>query len=243
MTSRRSKNMELTDWEVDELASRARSLATGGQFKRHRQKQQQSIHTHNKIIAAARQAFTEKKFHFTTIDDIVSLAGVSRATFYGFFKGKEEVLLEIVLAEVTAGEDRFRALISSKKIDQESVRKFITSTTKWFKDKRQWLMSFYIVCDIYEEMPNFISSIRDEYIKTLGERIPAFDLSPDPSGDSEEMKARRCEAHMILYEIEQFALHACFPGWKLNTKVGIDVLTRRFVDFISSVPTDKAEDA
>lgn len=51
------------------------------------------------IIAAARDLFVERGFHHTSVDDIASKAGVSRATCYYQFKSKNG-LLDAVIAEV-----------------------------------------------------------------------------------------------------------------------------------------------
>lgn len=51
------------------------------------------------IIAAARDLFVERGFHHTSVDDIASKAGVSRATCYYQFKSKGG-LVDAVIADV-----------------------------------------------------------------------------------------------------------------------------------------------
>ncbi|GAW92876.1 TetR/AcrR family transcriptional regulator [Calderihabitans maritimus] len=51
----------------------------------------------NRLLAAARQAFAEKGFGKTTIDEIVDRARVAKGTFYLYFKNKEHVFKELVL--------------------------------------------------------------------------------------------------------------------------------------------------
>lgn len=46
------------------------------------------------ITRAAIQVFTEHGFHHTSVSDIVIQAGVSRKTFYSFYKNKEVLFLE-----------------------------------------------------------------------------------------------------------------------------------------------------
>lgn len=50
--------------------------------------------TRNKIRDAANQLFLELGFNATTVDAIVEAAGVSKGTFYIYFKRKEDLLLE-----------------------------------------------------------------------------------------------------------------------------------------------------
>ncbi|KKD07886.1 TetR family transcriptional regulator [Streptomyces sp. WM6386] len=57
------------------------------------------------LIAAAFQLFTERGYEQTTVDDIVSLAGVGRRSFFRYFPSKEDVVFpdhEGCLADVTA---------------------------------------------------------------------------------------------------------------------------------------------
>jgi AcrR family transcriptional regulator len=48
------------------------------------------------VIAAARDLFTEKGFHRTSLDDIVARLGLGKGTFYAFFDGKEDLLFAVI---------------------------------------------------------------------------------------------------------------------------------------------------
>ncbi|WP_055588431.1 TetR family transcriptional regulator [Streptacidiphilus griseoplanus] len=57
------------------------------------------------LIAAAFQLFLERGYEQTTIDDIVTLAGVGRRSFFRYFPSKEDVVFpdhEQALADMTA---------------------------------------------------------------------------------------------------------------------------------------------
>ncbi|MEW1830090.1 TetR family transcriptional regulator [Streptomyces sp. NPDC088196] len=57
------------------------------------------------LVAAAFQLFLERGYEQTTIDDIVSLAGVGRRSFFRYFPSKEDVVFpdhERCLADMTA---------------------------------------------------------------------------------------------------------------------------------------------
>lgn len=49
-----------------------------------------------RILAAARQCYTDSGVSSTTIDDIASVAGVSRRTVYRYFDNKEAIILAVV---------------------------------------------------------------------------------------------------------------------------------------------------
>lgn len=48
------------------------------------------------VITAARDLFTEKGFHQTSLDDIVSRLNMGKGTFYAFFEGKEDLLFAVI---------------------------------------------------------------------------------------------------------------------------------------------------
>jgi TetR/AcrR family transcriptional regulator, fatty acid metabolism regulator protein len=56
---------------------------------------QNGLDTRLQIIDAARELFAEKGFQTTTIGDISRAVGLSEAALYEYFKGKEDLLLEI----------------------------------------------------------------------------------------------------------------------------------------------------
>ncbi|SFI48983.1 MULTISPECIES: TetR/AcrR family transcriptional regulator [Microbacterium] len=72
--------------------------------------------TRDRLLAAARAVFAERGFPAATVDDIVTQAGSTRATFYMHFSSKAELLGEIVgtieeyfiLIDGTALEDAVR---------------------------------------------------------------------------------------------------------------------------------------
>lgn len=58
-------------------------------------RQESAERTRQKIIEASKKLITEKGLDAVKIDDIAQEAGVSKGSFYTYFKHKEDVLLEI----------------------------------------------------------------------------------------------------------------------------------------------------
>ena len=48
------------------------------------------------INTSARKVFSEKGYHAATVEDIIKEAGISRGTFYQYYKSKREVFGELV---------------------------------------------------------------------------------------------------------------------------------------------------
>ncbi|MFF8019385.1 TetR family transcriptional regulator [Streptomyces sp. NPDC007929] len=71
------------------------------------------------LVAAAFQLFPERGYEQTTVDDIVSLAGVGRRSFFRYFPSKEDVVFpdhERCLADMTA-------FLADASDDDEPVRR------------------------------------------------------------------------------------------------------------------------
>ena len=48
------------------------------------------------INYSARKVFAEKGYHATSVEDIIGHAGISRGTFYKYYKSKREVFGELL---------------------------------------------------------------------------------------------------------------------------------------------------
>ncbi|MCC6214931.1 MAG: TetR/AcrR family transcriptional regulator [Polyangiaceae bacterium] len=66
--------------------------------------EQAKLERRQDILAAAREVFSRRGYHPTTIDDIVAQAGVARGTFYLYYEDKRAVFSELV--------DRFSAKVT-----------------------------------------------------------------------------------------------------------------------------------
>jgi AcrR family transcriptional regulator len=80
-----------------------------------------SFDTKSKIVTAAWRLFYENGYEATTVDDIISLSGTSRGSFYHYFEGKDALLGSIadlfdkeyirLSAELSPDKNRFEALM------------------------------------------------------------------------------------------------------------------------------------
>jgi len=77
--------------------------------------------TRVRILEAARDQFLRLGFSPVTTDDIASAAGVSKATLYRYFPGKERLFREIMLGQLLEIESGIENLISPR--DRDFVKK------------------------------------------------------------------------------------------------------------------------
>lgn len=86
----------------------------------------QSSERRGELLAAARAVFAQQGFGATSVTDITSRAGVSRATFYVYFASKRDVF--VALAEQVR--DTFLAAQSIDGMEHDDVRRVLRVTTE-----------------------------------------------------------------------------------------------------------------
>lgn len=106
-------------------------------------------HTRRVLLEAATSLFDERGYHATSVESIVSAAGVTKGAFYHHFGGKEDVLLQIqddyidnrlqnckqILETVEGPEERLRELIYEALVGIEKYR----SQVSIFNAERRFL--------------------------------------------------------------------------------------------------------
>ncbi len=84
--------------------------------------------THARILEAARAEFIQFGFSQTTVDEIASSLGISKATLYKYFSSKEQLLREIVFGLLGAIEAEVEAVIQDEQRDfVEKLRDILSS--------------------------------------------------------------------------------------------------------------------
>jgi len=74
-------------------------------------RQKEALETRKRIIAAFKKLITERGFDNVSMDDIAAEAGVSKGSFYTYFKHKEDIINELnkqdffVLSDTVSGMD------------------------------------------------------------------------------------------------------------------------------------------
>jgi AcrR family transcriptional regulator len=148
--------------------------------------------TRNLLITAAMELFKVQEYQKTTIDEIVKKAGVSKPTFFAYFKSKEQILYEFDLNQIedfkiymkekiSQEDDIFNNLINSI-VNMASV----LHTTPMFT---QNMMHLVTINEEYKEllrkMFNLFQCITEEVIQYGQEHsmittyIPSENISKD----------------------------------------------------------------
>jgi AcrR family transcriptional regulator len=90
-----------------------------------------------KIVESALAAFSRKGFYDSRVDDICSVARISRATFYRYFEGKDDIfdaLLDLMSHEVLASAEHLGAVTPDgpgRETITNWIRDLVAITERW----------------------------------------------------------------------------------------------------------------
>ncbi|WP_066306880.1 TetR/AcrR family transcriptional regulator [Bacillus sp. FJAT-29814] len=77
-------------------------------------REQNKEYTRNLLITSAIELFKQQEYQKTTIDEIAKKAGVSKPTFFAYFRSKEQILYEFDLQQLEAFELYMKEQLNSQ---------------------------------------------------------------------------------------------------------------------------------
>src|SRR5262245_11068202 len=93
----------------------------------------------SQILDAARKSFITRGLAGTTVDGIARIAGVAKGTVYLYYRSKEEVLRQLLAADLAELEaDTLPAIAASGTVDVR-LHKFLVATLAFFDRKRDFV--------------------------------------------------------------------------------------------------------
>jgi AcrR family transcriptional regulator len=184
--------------------------------------------TRDRLRQGARAVFSERPYMEATIDEIALRSGVARATFYLHYDSKRALLRDLLVEDMTAHRRLYRRLAElGAEPAQADLEQWVRRYMKVFSDRRAALSLFNLVIG---SDPSFLADIareRDALFDDVGASHPPFHFGADPDG-----RRRRMAAHLLVFKIEQFCLHAAFAGWDADLDAGVVILTQDLAAFL-----------
>jgi len=184
--------------------------------------------TRDRLRQGARAVFSERPYTEATIDEIALRSGVARATFYLHYDSKRSLLRDLLVEDMTAHRRLYHRLADlGSEPAPADLERWIRRYMKTFSDRRAALSLFNLVIG---SDPSFLTEIareRDALFDDVGARHAAFRFGPDPAG-----RSRRMAAHLLVFKIEQFCLHAAFVDWAADLDAGVAILAQDLAVFL-----------
>lgn len=97
----------------------------------------------NSIIDAAEKLFFSKGIPDTTMDDVATMAELSKGTIYLYFKNKEELYIAIVRRGLTIIRDMFEAAVASAPTGIEKVRAMGRAMFSFYQNHPNYFIALF----------------------------------------------------------------------------------------------------
>jgi len=189
--------------------------------------------TRDRLLTGARELFAEKSYLEATIDGIAERAGVARATVYLHYETKGALAQDLLIQDMTAQRRFYHKLADildqdGPAPDREALAAWLRRYAKVFNDRRTTLSLFNVVIGSDPDFLQVIKRERDALFDDVGARIPAFRFDATSHG-----RALRVEAHLLVFQIEQFCSHAVHAPWSdADFEAGVALLSERLCAFL-----------
>ena len=184
--------------------------------------------TRDRLRQGARAVFAERPYMEATIDEIALRSGVARATFYLHYDSKRALLRDLLVEDMTAHRRLYHRLADlGAEPAQADLERWVRRYMKIFSDRRAALSLFNLVIGSDPDFLTEITRERDALFDDVGARHAAFNFGADRVG-----RGRRMAAHLLVFKIEQFCLHAAFVDWDADLDAGVAILARDLAAFL-----------
>ena len=95
------------------------------------------------ILRAAADLFGDRGYRATTLDDIAARLGMSKATLYGYFRGKEEMLAAISRETIEGFTRELNVVLQSALPPEEKLRRVVRQHVRFVIANRSFLTVFF----------------------------------------------------------------------------------------------------
>ena len=124
----------------------------------------------SKLLLVAKELFWKHGIRRVTVEEICRQAGVSKMTFYKYFRNKHELARQIIGAISRESLDEFRRLMESELPIEEKIRKTVQMKMEGIGD-----MSPEFLADIHQHAdPGMRAFLSEQYEKNLSEVVSYY---------------------------------------------------------------------
>lgn len=128
-----------------------------------------------KILDVSLKLFKEKGFNQTSIEEITKLAGISKGSFYSYFKSKEELLENIIESLIENVEKEFLKIVSVKKKNPvDYIEGFLKLNFSLAKNYSSSILT--IIRDVSFAPTKVREKMRNKLRKKIDEKLKQFIL-------------------------------------------------------------------
>lgn len=190
--------------------------------------QRQKESSREKLLAAAYDAFAESSYAGAAIDDIVKRAGVNRSTFYRHFDSKfamTKALFDSFWPRLFA---EYGAVRPSDPLTDGDLDRWIEGLIGFYRANRPFYGIIVQIASLEPEGMQWEETIRQEVIRLLGARFPAFARASAETASADA----RLRVRMLMIQFEFCVFELAFKPETADRAVIIAFLGEQFRGFL-----------
>ena len=198
---------------------------------RTRLQQAQKDNTRQELLKAANRLFTESSYATTTVDDIVSDAGVSRTTFYRHFSSRLAIAEALFREAMIPAQTIHERLAANECPNDRQIADWANAIIDHLVANRSLVRTMREVEAVEPTSDSATEDTHRQLIKLYGEKIAAFRLA---ASDAPAQAEARIRAQLLMLQFDQF-FYAVAVRESIDRKVGVRVMVREFRRFVDEV--------
>lgn len=196
-------------------------------------REEQRRFTHQKLVDAARDVFSEKGFSAATIEDVVNAAGASRGTFYLYFKTKSDLVKEMLngldsdartalegLPELTPGGD-----------NGEVIRIWVEALIDVYESHAVTIQCLYDAEAVDPSLRAILTNMVRLFSEKLEDGLTSLRRGKVGSATEEE----RFLALVLFLQFERLCSFWFTRGVEIDREIAVTTLTRLWSDALAPV--------
>jgi AcrR family transcriptional regulator len=177
------------------------------------------------ILDAALEVFAGRGYHASSIDDIASAAGISKALIYEHFRSKEDLHLELLQANAAELFERLAAAVPAAEPGEARLRAGLEAFFAFVAERRDaWRMLFRESADA--EMSAALDRVVEQVTAMVAGLIAAEPVEGPREGEAERQRSIRMLAQMLVGAVQSLA-----NWWSDHQEVPRERMVERVMDF------------
>lgn len=207
----------------------ARTAAASGE-QRPNLRHAQRLSTRRLLVLAASDLFKSQGFAGTSVDDIAKAAGTTRATFYLHFKGKADVIRELVEStSLEAAEFIVRLRAAVRDGHRPAIHAWLDSAFEFWKDARH-------TSQAEEEAAALHPQIRMARSRSFEAGVDAI-IGGLTDAQRADPSDRRVRAVLAYSQLQNLFHRWIRVGWDVERQAVLEVMTDMWMAALGS-PSD-----
>ena len=192
-------------------------------------KEEQKQLNRQSLLTAGMQSFNERGYANTSVEEIIQIADVSRATFYKHFRSKFALADALVDEFMLLQERAYDRLALTENPSQQEIAHWLYAILKIFSENKLLLM---VLAELHAAEPALRAGSKTANMKRIRKLSKSFAAFRLPSSRRRDVSGARDRALLLLTEVDVILLGLTAGEWEIDKDVAIHFLAAQVNSFI-----------